>query len=74
MALHGNFNSDGECVWCGEGLGDVQFPKTLKGTFTKRYKLVDGKVVDQYAGKTDEEAEALWLESVAPTPAPAEAA
>jgi hypothetical protein len=65
--LFANFDAfTGECMYCGESQGDVQLPKTFKGKFPKRYRMVDGKVVDQYAGKTDEEAESLWLKATFP--------
>lgn len=60
--VYANFDKEtGECLWCGETLGDVQLPKTFKGLFSKRYAMVNGEVVDKYKGKTDAEAEALWL-------------
>lgn len=60
--IYANFDAEtGECMWCGETLGDVALPKTMKGLFSKRYAMVDGKVVDMHVGKTDAEAEALWL-------------
>lgn len=68
---YANFNAEtGECLWCGEGLGDVALPKKMKGLFPKRYVLVDGVVVDQYEGKTDAEAEALWLAAQPSVPEP----
>lgn len=70
--LYANFNADtGECLYCGESQGDVELPKTMKGAFTKRYQLVDGAIVDKYKGKTDAEAESLWLaEQPVPTDIP----
>lgn len=68
--LYANFNAEtGECMWCGETLGDVALPKTMKGLFSKRYAMVDGVVVDKYPGKSDAEAEVLWLEEVSAVPA-----
>lgn len=62
--LYGNFDTTGDCVWCGDNPGDVAFPESFTGRFSKRYKLVDGEVVDKYPGKSDAEAEQLWLAEV----------
>jgi hypothetical protein len=60
--IYANFNPEtGECAWCGETLGDVQLSAEFTGLFPKRYAMQNGVVVDKYSGKTDAEAEVLWL-------------
>lgn len=70
LPVSANFNAAGECIWSGVGYGDHVLPKGFSGAFSKRYALQEGVIVDRYPGKTDEEAEQLWLAEVAPANEP----
>jgi hypothetical protein len=60
MTLFANFSESGECMYVGEVPGETELPSQFTFLFPKRYKRVNGVITDQYAGKTDAEAEAQW--------------
>lgn len=55
------FDDTGICLAIGDGDGfehGIALPKKMTSTLAFRYRLEDGKVIDLYAGKSDEQATA----------------
>lgn len=53
------FDDSGRCIALGDGAGfeeAVALPKKMTSTLVARYRLEDGRVVDRFAGLSDEEA------------------
>lgn len=64
MTLYANFTETGDCVYVGTAPGQTQLPSEFTGLFPKRYRMVDGEVVDTQPGKTDAQAEIAWHQAL----------
>lgn len=72
MTIFVAFNEVGECVSLGDNLVDgIELPENFTGLFSKRYKLIDNQIVDQFPELSDADAEKAWLATL-PPPQPVE--